>query len=88
MKTRRICSTIAIGSILVLAQLLGGCAKKSCEELFKEVEADCCAGRSGCSLTESTFFQQCNEARDKCSSDLSCSGTQQSSTSCAISCSC
>jgi hypothetical protein len=78
--------------VLGLATLLSpffGCSSKSCDEWYKDVVNQCCAGKTSCSLTvdQTSFDNMCKPIDDKCGTSLTCSGTPSGST-CTVECSC
>ena len=79
---------VVVGLAISLCPLFG-CSHKSCDDWYKDVVNQCCAGKANCTLTvdKSGFDNMCQPVDDQCGSSLSCSGTASGST-CDIQCSC
>jgi hypothetical protein len=74
----------------VLAALLPACdSSKSCDEWANEMEAKCCAGKAGCSISnKAAVVTACNQVDAQCSGTVECSTSGTSSSSCPIMCAC
>ena len=77
---------IAVGLAISLSPLFG-CEGKSCDEWYKDVVKECCAGKANCTVDKAPFDNMCKPVDDKCGNSLKCSGSA-SGASCAMQCGC
>jgi len=81
-------SMFAVGIVAALCPLFG-CNDKSCDDWYKDVVNQCCAGKANCSMSvdKTSFDNMCQPIDDKCGSSLTCSGTANGAI-CTMECGC